>query len=138
MTPVLLQGFTEAHEDMPEAMGEMADMTAMPRIGDSGNTYCPSVQLDIARPQLYTSCKSIHHLCYKFTYLYIGNGLKEQGVFGGEHTDQGDSPCSLSAMVPYSDLPKGYKAGRFHLLSLGVYIVLDQIPVVYFTGRLLP
>ena len=44
---------------MREAMGEMADMTAMPRIGDSGNKYCPSVQLNIARPQLYTSRKFI-------------------------------------------------------------------------------
>ena len=68
---------------------------------------------------------------------YLENGLTEQGMFGGEHTDQGDSPCGLSAMVPCSDLPPGYQAGRFHLLSLGVYVVLDQIPVVYFTGRLL-
>ena len=58
-------------------------------------------------------------------------------MFGGDHTDQGDSPCGLSAMVPCSDLPDGYEAGRFHLLSLGVFIVLDKIPVVYFTGRLL-
>ena len=122
---------------MRGAMAEMAEMTALPRIGDSGNKYCPAVQLNIARPQLYTSRTFIRYLSYRLTYILVGDGLTEQGVFGGEHIDQGDSPCGLSAMVPCSDLPQGYEAGRFHLLSLGVYVVLDRIPVVYFTGRLL-
>lgn len=42
---------------MRDIMADMADMLALPRIGDSGNVYCPAVQLNLARPQLYTSCK---------------------------------------------------------------------------------
>ena len=40
---------------MRDAMADMADMVAMPRIGDSDNVFCPAVQLNIARPQLYDS-----------------------------------------------------------------------------------
>ena len=50
--------------------------------------------------------------------------------------DQGDLACGLSGMVPCSDLPPGYEAGRFHLLSVGIFCVLDKVSVVYFTGRL--
>ena len=49
---------------MRDAMANMADMVAMPRIGDSGNVFCPAVQLNIARPQLYNS--SMSHV---FIYL---------------------------------------------------------------------
>ena len=67
---------------------------------------------------------------------FVGEGLNEQGFFGGEHVDQGDLACGLSGMVPCSDLPPGYEAGRFHLLSVGIFCVLDKVSVVYFTGRL--
>ena len=57
-TKVFLEGFQEAPEDMRDAMADMADMVAMPRIGDSDNVFCPAVQLNIARPQLYDSSMS--------------------------------------------------------------------------------
>ena len=38
--------------------------------------------------------------------------------------DQGDLACGLSGMVPCSDLPPGYEAGRFHLLSVVIFCVL--------------
>ena len=52
---------------MRDAMADMADMVAMPRIGDSGNVFCPAVQLNIARPQLYDSSTS--HLNFLLTDL---------------------------------------------------------------------
>lgn len=73
-----------------------------------------------------------------FSHSDIGEGLKDQGsFFGGDHKDKGDLPFLLSCMVVSSDLPEGYESGRFHLLSIGVYVVLDQIRSVFFTGRLL-
>ena len=66
-TKVFLEGFREAPEDMRDAMADMADMVAMPRIGDSGNVFCPAVQLNIARPQLYDS--STYHLNFLLTDL---------------------------------------------------------------------
>ncbi|EPT00498.1 hypothetical protein FOMPIDRAFT_1049542 [Fomitopsis schrenkii] len=46
-------------------------------------------------------------------------GLVGMGHFGGAHTDEMD-----------------LAAGRFHLLSLGVYVDLANIHVVFFSGRL--
>lgn len=40
-------------------------------------------------------------------------------------------------MVPISDIPQGWDAGRFHLLTLGIYFVLDRVDVIYFTGQLI-
>ena len=67
-TRTFLEGFAEAPTDMIDAMSEMEEMTAMPRIGDTGTKYCPSVQLNIARPQLYTSRNCLYLLCRRLTY----------------------------------------------------------------------
>lgn len=58
------------------------------------------------------------------------------GFFGGDHIDEMDLAAGLSAMVVGSHLPDTYEAGRFHLLSLGVYVDLANIHVVFFSGRL--
>lgn len=47
---------------MKECLDELADMVAMPHIGDSQNNYVPSAQLNIARSQLNESSK-MHNLC---------------------------------------------------------------------------
>ena len=67
---------------------------------------------------------------------HIGERIREAGVFGGPHFDDGDSACSLSTMVPCSDLPAGYDPGRFHLLPLGVFFVLSGIHPIVFSGRI--
>lgn len=41
----------------------------------------------------------------------------------------------LSAMVSMSDHPGNYESRQFHLLSLGVFVRLGKIKVVYFTGH---
>ena len=58
------------------------------------------------------------------------------GVFGGAHTDGFDLAAGYSCMLTCSDIPSGYEDGRFHLLGLGVYVRLDKVPMVFFTGRL--
>ena len=66
----------------------------------------------------------------------LAEGLTDQASFGGIHTDDGDLPFLLSCMVISSDLPDDYDPGRFHLVSLGVYVSLGKQGSVYFTGRL--
>ena len=58
------------------------------------------------------------------------------GFFDGNHTDEMDLAAGLSAMIIGSNLPETYEAGRFHLLSLGLYVDLGNIHVVFCSGRL--
>lgn len=39
-------------------------------------------------------------------------------------------------MITCCNVPPGYDAGRFHLLAAGVYIRLEMVKKVYFTGQL--
>ena len=44
---------------MRDVMREMTDMLAIPKIGDSRNSYCPAAQLNLARAQLFDSSKCL-------------------------------------------------------------------------------
>lgn len=70
------------------------------------------------------------------TYQLLENGLTQMGFFGGGHTDDMDLAAGLSVMVEGSHLPDDYEAGEFHLLSLGVYVGLANMHVVFFSGCL--
>lgn len=37
-------------------------------------------------------------------------------------------------MLSWGDLPEDYQGGRFHILELGVYIELDGLMVITFSG----
>lgn len=50
------------------------------------------------------------------------------------HVDCLDCVGCLTTMMAMSRLPKGYEAGRFHLLSLGVYARLDFMKILVFCG----
>lgn len=39
-------------------------------------------------------------------------------------------------MILLSDLPADMEPGRFHLLTLGVFFLLDEAEPIYFTGQL--
>ncbi|KAI0069379.1 hypothetical protein K474DRAFT_1714314, partial [Panus rudis PR-1116 ss-1] len=110
---VFNDGFEEAPIEMQEGLSEIADAMNVPQLGNSKNKFCPTAQLNIAKPQLHASRQ----------------GMAELGFFGGDHEDSGDLGCGLSAMTPISDLPDEYEAGRFHILPLGVYVVLDEIDI---------
>ena len=56
---------------MREIMADMSDMFAMPRIGDSGNVYCPAVQLNLARPHLYNSSTYFFISIISLSYTYV-------------------------------------------------------------------
>ena len=60
--------------------------------------------------------------------------LKEMGEFGGIHKDKHDDAAASTAAVVNSRLPPGYEPGRFHLLELGLYFILDHLLVPIFCG----
>lgn len=69
----------------------------------------------------------------------LERSLAEQmGQFGGPHIDFRDSPVSLTCMIVLSDLPEdeGCEPGRFHLLGLGAYIVLELLYVYRRTSKI--
>ena len=70
--------------------------------------------------------------------LIDGSLATAMQFWGGEHADDGDSALSLTAMTVVSELPDGpgWEPGRFHLLSVGVFITLVKFLVVFFTGRI--
>ncbi|THH26327.1 hypothetical protein EUX98_g7863 [Antrodiella citrinella] len=114
-------GFKEVPLYVEEMLTKRAEAVNMARIGDHANLFWPAVQVNIATAVLNTSDQSLEG---------------EMGVFGGSHTDGYDLAGGYSCMVTCCDVPDEYEAGRFHLLGLGVYIRLDVIDQVYFTGRL--
>lgn len=67
--------------------------------------------------------------------MVIVLGLYQLGHFGMLHEDKHDCAASLSVMRNCSRLPPGYESGRFHLASLGIFVVLEECPQVYFSGR---
>lgn len=62
--------------------------------------------------------------------------MKQMGFFGSAegHIDSLDSSGSLTTMVVASRLPDTYEGGRIHLLALGVYVKLNYLNAVAFSG----
>src|SRR5882724_2660414 len=56
------------------------------------------------------------------------------GIFSGPHIDHYDAPGGFTAMISNCDIPDVYEPGHFHILELGVYIILDSFVSVYFSG----
>lgn len=78
-------------------------------------------------------------LCFQckkplINYTATASGLKEMLDFGDVHSDKQDDAASSTAMVVNSRLPDDYEVGRFHLLSLGLYFILEHLLVPIFCG----
>ena len=56
------------------------------------------------------------------------------GMYGAEHLDELDCPGSFTNIHACSDLPDDYYPGRFHLLEIGAYVVLDNHIGLNFSG----
>lgn len=74
---------------------------------------------------------------YSTVYLTDVNLKEFLGFFGGEHRDEHDSRVGFTCMSVFSDIPKDFDPGRFHILSLGVYVRLYNFRCTYFCGLLL-
>lgn len=68
--------------------------------------------------------------------MFLATGLQGMGDFGSTegHRDNKDSEGGLTCMISNSQLPPKYESGRFHLLGLGVFILLDHTMIMNFCG----
>ncbi|KAK1219138.1 hypothetical protein PQX77_018149 [Marasmius sp. AFHP31] len=118
VVPLAVQAYRMRLPGQYRIMRDMADLMNTPRIACSENCLYTGGQLNIALAQLHESTEV----------------LKELGFFGGVHRDQFDAAANMSNMTCCSDLPEGYEGGRFHFVELGVYIKLDGIQLIGFSG----
>ena len=76
---------------------------------------------------------------YSVLFFFVATDMStEMGQFGqkNSHIDQKDDPGAETAMLSLVSVPpdKGYEPGRFHLLSMGLYIKLDPFKLMGFSG----
>ncbi|KAK1217860.1 hypothetical protein PQX77_019480 [Marasmius sp. AFHP31] len=116
--PLAVQAYRMRLPGQYQIMKDMAELMNTPRIGCSENCLYSGGQLNIALGRLYESTEA----------------LKELGFFGGVHRDGFDAAANFSNMTCCSDLPKGYEGGRFHFVELGVYVRLEGVQLIGFSG----
>lgn len=82
------------------------------------NVYFTGLQINVAAP--------VHGI--------VQTMADDLGQAGDSHTDDLDDLLALSVMSVGSKLRKGIDPGRFHLLELGFFVVLDPGLTVAFSG----
>ncbi|KAJ8085321.1 hypothetical protein PM082_004117 [Marasmius tenuissimus] len=118
ITPLAVCAYRTRNPELYEILDEMAELVNTPRLACKENCLFTGGQLNIALAQLYES----------------KGEMKELGFFGGVHKDQYDAEGSLSNMAVFSNLPEGYEGGRFHFVELGVFVMLEGIKFIGFSG----
>ena len=136
-------------EECRNAFKANVELTGQPSIGLLGVHGTSSVQINISAAGLDASGKHsvytasppfVHHLGVEHQQLTItalsDNRLASQlGDFGCEHFDRNDSPDHFTTMFSNPDIPTEYEPGAFHILQLGVFVVLRKFVGVTFSGR---
>ncbi|RDB25403.1 hypothetical protein Hypma_008134 [Hypsizygus marmoreus] len=107
-----------APTEIQDQLRTHASLYNKPDLGLLGNYAYGTAQLNIA----VAKCRD------------SGAGMKELGIFGGKHRDNGDHGAYFTNMLAHSDLPPGYDPGHFFIFGLGVYVVLDNFTCVNFSG----
>jgi hypothetical protein len=124
--------------DAYRALQLQSDMINCPHISTDNNFAFPTMQLNSSpakqegsgKPMLYVWPIEVIH-----QGDVTGSTLKDLlGFFGGAHTDDGDSVGGTTSMTAHSDLPSDYHPGRFFLLELGIFVVLDNYTCINFLG----
>ena len=66
-----------------------------------------------------------------------GSLVNDLQFFGDSHTDDYDAAEGYSVLTPFSTLTgrAGEDPGRFHLLSLGFFVILVNLINIFFSGR---
>ncbi|KAJ3847206.1 hypothetical protein EV368DRAFT_87994 [Lentinula lateritia] len=102
-------------------LDDACELNNVPRIGTNDNALYQGVQLNIS--QLVHLNGAVDH-------------IEALAFFGGKHFDQNDSPGGWTTMISYPDIPTGdgWEGGRFHLVEFGLYVELDGLKSMTFTG----
>ncbi|KAH7868085.1 uncharacterized protein C8R40DRAFT_1178297 [Lentinula edodes] len=101
---------------------DACELNNVPRIGTDDNALYQGLQLNVSQP--------VHG-----DGLII-NCIKALAFFGGKHFDRHDSAGGWTTMFAYPDIPtgEGWEGGRFHLVEFGLYVELDKIKSITFSG----
>ncbi|KLO05480.1 hypothetical protein SCHPADRAFT_946875 [Schizopora paradoxa] len=108
------------YPDWLRVHNEHADVVNLPPVGgDINRGYFTHTQINIAAPAKYNANST------------LSSDLK---TAGSAHDDGADDPFSLSAMTSIGDLGDLHP-GHFHFPELGLYVRLDYMTTVLFSGR---
>ncbi|KLO04775.1 hypothetical protein SCHPADRAFT_947449 [Schizopora paradoxa] len=103
-----------------ELHNKHADVVNLPPVGgDFNKGYFTHTQLNIASPAKFNANST------------LSSDLK---TAGSAHDDGADDPFSLSAMTSIGDMG-GLHPGHFHFPELGLYVRLDYMTTILFSGR---
>ncbi|KAF6764197.1 hypothetical protein DFP72DRAFT_799814 [Ephemerocybe angulata] len=108
ITPVAMANFEVIPQSLQDKIRERSEILGLPHIGHSGNYAYHTIQCNISAAK--NGALLVHQL----------------GTVGGAHFDNHDSPGHYSNMVTHCDLPHGWNPGYFHLLALGVFVILEN------------
>jgi hypothetical protein len=138
---------TNAPTKFIEHLELLAEAMNMPQIGIPDNCAYLTMQLNLSSTIQRNGCESmdltLHVYHCKFTIrsfiFFIATDMSmEIGHFGQKNghidwkDDLGAETSMLSLISVQTD--KGYQPGRFHLLSMGLYIKLDPFKLMGFSS----
>ncbi|KAJ3512625.1 hypothetical protein NMY22_g15276 [Coprinellus aureogranulatus] len=103
-----------------KAFAANAELTGQPGVGRKTEYATNSIQVNISAAGLSALDTRL---------------VNQLGDFGSEHYDGRDSPDHFTTMFSNPDIPAYYKPGAFHILQLGVFVVLDKYVGVTFSGQ---
>lgn len=106
--------------DLHDLIDKHQEAYNSPTYGPQHNIFHSSLQVNIASPAPPGQ---------------QANLVKHLGVAGGSHIDENDDPIIPSVMTCTSNLRDGVHPGLFHMLDLGIYVVLERTTTVVFSGR---
>ncbi|KAJ3519810.1 hypothetical protein NMY22_g13029 [Coprinellus aureogranulatus] len=102
------------------AFAANGELSGQPSVGKKGVYGTNSIQINISSAGLSASDNRLRH---------------QLGDFGCEHYDDRDSPDHLTTMFSNPDIPENYDPGSFHVLQLGIFVVLEKYVGITFSGQ---
>ncbi|KAJ3506650.1 hypothetical protein NMY22_g17179 [Coprinellus aureogranulatus] len=113
-----MKSMSFAPMEVQAPLRERAEALGLPRIGVPDNWAYQTLQCNISA------------VCTQ-----EGGKIGQIGTFGEAHFDEHDSAGHYTSLIPCSDLPsEDYDAGYFFLLSIGVYVCLNNFSSFNFQG----
>nr|GAT48228.1 predicted protein [Mycena chlorophos] len=119
-TAIAVHAIELGPDGMLDAMKAGASVRNVPAYGVDDNHYFGTTQVNVAAAQ--RPAAKDHTL------------FNDHKFFGGAHHDRGDSVGHYTSMTDHSVLPSNYTPGFFFLHGLGVFVVLEPLLTVVFTG----
>ncbi|KIK60687.1 hypothetical protein GYMLUDRAFT_59402 [Collybiopsis luxurians FD-317 M1] len=122
-----------------EALETAAELHNVPQIGTDNNICFQGVQLNLSQPvfdndtSMFLFLETYKHFS-QISFGTVTNCIKALAFFGGKHLDSHDSPGGYTTLFSYPDIPAGWEGGCFHIVDFGLYVKLDGLKSITFSG----